>query len=792
MTTPLRELLAEFRSSAQTEREKGNYFERLAVAFIKNDHGMMQEYEDAWLYSEWAAAHNVDGRDTGIDAVAKIRGEDGFCAIQCKFYREGHRIQKADIDSFFTASGKRHFSRRLIIDTTDAPWSANAEDALDNQDKPISRIGLDRLEDSPIDWAAYLLRDEVRLAPPKEIRPHQRDALDAVRAGLAKADRGKLIMACGTGKTFTGLKIAEDLAGAGKTVLFLVPSLALMSQTIREWTIDTATQLRAFAVCSDVQVGKRRKSNSDVAEIETHDLDYPATTNATKLAQKASRPADDRMTVVFSTYQSIQVISDAQRLHGLPEFDLIICDEAHRTTGATLEGDEESNFVKIHFQDFIAGKKRLYMTATPRVFGDTVKAKANEVSAKLYDMNNDDWYGETLFARGFGWAVENGLLTDYKVLVLAVDEGMVSGGVQNRLADGTSELKLDDATKIIGCYKALTKHGLKDELLTDPQPMKRALAFCKDIATSKLVQNEFAAVIDEYLASDEGKEAEGDAKPLECQLEHVDGTFNAKARNRLLDWLKEEHGDHACRILTNARCLSEGVDVPALDAILFMHPRKSQIDVVQSVGRVMRRATGKNMGYVILPIGVPAGVTPEEALNDNERYRVVWQILNALRSHDERFDAMINKADLGVDISDHIEVIAVSNKLPTKTDKKGGKANIGHGSAADDDDREQGDIKPADPAQTAFFFDEFSKAIMAKIVKKCGRRDYWDRWATDIAEIAQTHITRITALVAKPNTPERTAFEVFLAEIRDDLNDSIGEGEAIECPPSAPLAQIWG
>ncbi|AJP71707.1 DEAD/DEAH box helicase [Sphingomonas hengshuiensis] len=780
MTTPLRELLAEFRSSAQTEREKGNYFERLAVAFAKNDHGMMQEYEDAWLYSEWAAAHNVDGRDTGIDAVAKIRGEEGFCAIQCKFYREGHRIQKADIDSFFTASGKRHFSRRLIIDTTDAPWSANAEDALDNQDKPISRIGLDRLEDSPIDWAAYLLRDEVKLAPPKEIRPHQRDALEAVRDGLAKADRGKLIMACGTGKTFTGLKIAEDLAGAGKTVLFLVPSLALMSQTIREWTIDTATPLRAFAVCSDVQVGKRRKSNSDVAEIETHDLDYPATTNAAKLAQKASHPADDRMTVVFSTYQSIQVISDAQRLHGLPEFDLIICDEAHRTTGATLDGEDESNFVKIHNQDFIAGKKRLYMTATPRVFGDAVKTKANEASAVLCSMDDESLYGETLFARGFGWAVENGLLTDYKVLVLAVDEGMVSGGVQNRLADGTSELKLDDATKIIGCYKALTKHGLKDELLTDPQPMKRALAFCKDIATSKLVQSEFAAVIDEYLASDEGKEAEGDTQPLECQLEHVDGTFNAKARNRLLDWLKEEHGDHACRILTNARCLSEGVDVPALDAILFMHPRKSQIDVVQSVGRVMRRATGKNMGYVILPIGVPAGVTPEEALNDNERYRVVWQILNALRSHDERFDAMLNKADLGVDISDHIEVIAVSNKLPTKTDKKGGKANIGHGSAADDDDREQGDINQKEPVQGAFFFDEFSKAIMAKIVKKCGRRDYWEDWASDIAKIAQTHITRITALVAKPDTPERTAFEAFLAEIRDDLNDSIVEGEAIE------------
>jgi predicted helicase len=284
--------------------------------------------------------------------------------------------------------------------------------------------------------------------------------------------------------------------------------------------------------------------------------------------------------------------------------------------------------------------------------------------------------------------------------------------------------------------------------------MKRALAFCKDIATSKLVQNEFAAVITEYLASDEGREAEGDAQPLECQLEHVDGTFNAKARTRLLDWLKEDHGNHACRILTNARCLSEGVDVPALDAILFMHPRKSQIDVVQSVGRVMRRSPGKNMGYVILPIGVPAGMTPEEALNDNERYRVVWQILNALRSHDERFDAMINKADLGVDVSDHIEVIAVSNKLPTKKGSKGGKSNIGHGSAADDDDHEPGDIKPSAPVQGAFFFDEFSKAIMAKIVKKCGRRDYWEDWATDIAKIAQTHITRITALVASPDRSE--------------------------------------
>ena len=650
-----------------------------------------------------------------------------------------------------------------------------------SQQIETTRITLDRLSDSPIDWAAYVLSETVEVAPKKELRPHQQDALNAVREGLAEGDRGKLVMACGTGKTFTGLKIAEHLVGVGKSVLFLVPSLSLMSQTIREWTIDSKTPLSSFAVCSDAQVGKRRRSNDDVAELEAHDLDYPATTNAAKLAQKAALAPADRMTVVFATYQSLPVVASAQSSHGLPEFDLIICDEAHRTTGASFPGEEDSNFIKVHDQSFIAGKKRLYMTATPRVFGDAVKSKADDASVTLCSMDNEDLFGPTLFTRGFGWAVENNLLTDYKVVVLAVDEGMVSSSIQSRLADGGNELKLDDATKIIGCYKALTKNGLAEDVGADPDPMRRALAFCKDINSSKLVRDEFAAVIADYLASEEAQDTEAGRQPLGCELQHVDGTFNAKERNRCLDWLKSDAGEDTCRILTNARCLSEGVDVPALDAILFMHPRKSQIDVVQSVGRVMRRAPGKRMGYVILPIGVPAGMTPEEALSDNERYRVVWQILNALRSHDERLDATINKMDLGVDVSDQIEVIAVSNKLPSKAKATKGKANIGHGSAADDDDESDdlGNRGVADE-QIEFVFDEFSKAIIAKIVKKCGKRDYWENWAGDIAEIARKHITRITAVVEKDGTPERAAFEEFLTEIRDDLNESISEVEAVE------------
>ena len=611
----LQALLSSYREAARTERDKGTYFERLAVAYLSNDPVQVELYQDVQTYAEWAAEHDWDRRDTGIDLVAKLRDEEGYAAIQCKFYDASYRMRKEDIDSFISASGKDPFKRRVIIDTTEKPWSENAETMIRGQAIPTIRIGLTDLQESPILWETFATKGEVVLADKKRLRPFQKEALNDVRAGLAEADRGKMIMACGTGKTFTSLKIAEDLAGQGKLVLYLVPSLALMSQTVREWTADKDIPLRSFAVCSDAQVGKRRQSANDIAEIDILDLAFPASTDAAKLAESANRPVPEKMTVVFATYQSIQVIATAQKDHDLAGFDLIICDEAHRTTGATLAGDDESNFVKVHSNDMIKAKKRLYMTATPRIFGDNVKSKADEVDAVLASMDDEELFGKTLFYRGFSWAVQNNLLTDYKVIVLAMDEGLISTGVQKRLADSASELVLDDATKIIGCYKALTKTDMKEDVAADPHPMLRAIAFCKDIKSSKLIRDEFSAVVDEFLGVNPlFEDEEDDDDKLRCEIEHVDGTFNAKSRGVLLDWLKADAGKDTCRILTNARCLSEGVDVPALDAIMFMHPRKSQIDVVQSVGRVMRRAEGKKMGYVILPVGVPAGVEPEVAL----------------------------------------------------------------------------------------------------------------------------------------------------------------------------------
>ena len=781
-------LLNDYRAAALSERDKGTYFERLALAYFTADPIQAEEIEYVWTWADWANENGFNAKDTGIDLVAKLRNEDGFAAIQAKFYAANTRIQKSHIDSFISASGKPAFKRRIIIDTTEKEWSDNAEEMIRGQAIPVSRIGLSLLRDSRIDWGIFAAKGEVVLHDKKTPMPHQREAIDTVQQELAKADRGKLIMACGTGKTFTGLKIAETLAGKGGRVLFMVPSLALMSQTIREWTNDTTTPLRSFSVCSDVQVGKRRKYSDDAAEIETHDLEIPATTDPKRLAEKASQPEAERMTVVFATYQSIQTLT-AAHTHGLPEFDVIICDEAHRTTGATLEGEDESNFVRVHSDEYVKGKKRVYMTATPRIYGDAVKSKADEVGAELASMDNEELFGKTLYHRGFGWAVQKGLLTDYKVIVLAMDEGLVSANVQKRLADENSELDLDDATKIIGCYKALTKQDLKTDISFDPLPMRRALAFCKSINASKLIRDEFSAVVAEYNGEDllfEDDEAK-DKDNLNIEIKHVDGTFNAKSRNNLLDWLKAPTKVDTCRILSNARCLSEGVDVPALDAIMFLHPRKSQIDVVQSVGRVMRRADNKKMGYVILPVGVPAGFEPEKALQDNEKYKVVWQILNALRAHDERFDSTINQASLGQDVSDRIEIVGItpeSEELKAITaevkdlPKKAAKAAsaIGKGGSGSDEDV----VSTKEPTQGELFIDEFSRAIMAKIVKKCGTRDYWEEWATNIAEIASKHISRIKSLLADPDTPARKAFDDFLSELRDDLNESITEDDAIE------------
>ncbi|WP_052160573.1 restriction endonuclease [Kocuria marina] len=752
----------------RTNYDRGAKFEELMVRYFELDPIYSTTFDRVMRWSDWEGRNGQP--DTGIDLVARHRGDGSWTAIQCKFYEPHHHIAKADIDSFLAASGKNGFSNRIIVSTTDH-WGRNAEETLKDQSIPVQRIGLSEIAAAPIDWhVAWPTEDvlEVELAPATkhQPRPHQQEAIEKVTAGFSTQDRGKLVMACGTGKTFTSLKLVETMAGATRQqgragafrVLFLVPSISLMSQTLREWTGQTAMPMASYAVCSDTKASKAAE------DISTVDVVIPVTTDATKLAHAiASEVGEPEVSVVFSTYQSLPVIHDAQQ-QGAPGFDLIVCDEAHRTTGATLAGVDESNFVKIHDGSYITGTKRLYMTATPRIFAEETKAKATENAAVLTSMDDETVYGPEFHRLGFGDAVGRGLLTDYKVLVLTVDEEYIAGPLQQQLADENHELTLDDATRIVGCWNGLAKrtgHNGAGGFGAGEKPMQRAVAFLRDIKTSKRLAGTFEEVIDAY-------EAAGD-NILRCSVEHVDGTYNALERNHRLDWLKAPIPEGECRILSNARCLSEGVDVPALDAVMFLNPRNSVVDVIQSVGRVMRKAPDKDYGYIILPVAVPAGMAPEEALADNKRFKVVWQVLQALRAHDDRFNAMVNKLDL--------------NKS-----KATDKLMIGHVGAGDGEDeytdktttdQEQEDALRRGVQGMLNLEMEWRDAVYAKIVDKVGTRTYWEDWAKDVADIAGAQQTRIRALVDQADDEVAGQFTAFVKGLRENLNDSIGAESAI-------------
>lgn len=789
----LQKILNDYREVTQSQRDSGTLFEELMIKYFENEPKFESEYEVVLTYADWAERYadelNIPNKkDAGIDLVATTYSGEHH-AIQCKNYVPSHKMAKSDIDSFMSASGKNYFSYRIIISTV-TDWTDNASNMLEDQVPPVTTINMSDLEQSVIDWDLYYKNHEIKTIEKYDLRPHQKSSHDAVVKGLANAERGKLILACGTGKTFTSLRIAETMAGKGKKVLFLVPSLALLSQTLNEWTQQAKLPLRNFAVCSDSAIGKHKPDDDRVVATRS-ELDFPSTTNAKSLANSIKGLHDDEhMTVVYSTYHSINVLSDAQMSYNIGEFDLIICDEAHRTTGATFEGEDDSNFVMVHSNDNIMSKKRLYMTATPRIYSEDAKATDG---VSVVSMDNEEVFGRELFVINFSTAVSLGLLVDYKVIVLSVEESVINRRLQSLLQDENNQLNVDDAAKIVGCWKALSKQGLEGQ----GDPMQRAVAFCQVINTdykgkkhkvsSKLISEMFSDVVEAYQQAEIAALLEADENAvisesltLSCRSEHVDGSMNASKKQEKLDWLKQDLEDNTCHILSNVRCLSEGVDVPALDAVMFMTPRQSQVDVVQSVGRVMRKAPGKTQGYVILPVVVPAGMEPSDALNDNQVYKVVWQVLNALRSHDDSFDAMINKLEFNGRDNSKMEVIAITDKVQKKTSSSGGK---GKGSKGKGHDIGGKDTGAAAPEQMSMDFEvgEIERALYAKVVKKCGNRHHWEDWANDISKIANTHIDRIQAILEdESHEKEIELFNSFANELRDDLNSSITDEEVIE------------
>ena len=775
-------LLNEYRARATSEREKGTLFEELTRQFLLHDARFAHQFKEVYLWSEWPERRTGD---TGIDLVAiPNQQEAGPVAIQCKFYAPGHKVSKADIDTFLSASGKDPFARRIVVDTSGTNWGTNAQDTIEGQQIPVSRITLADLRDSDIDWRTYSLgsMQAPKTRERKVPRDHQVRARSAVMEGFTKHDRGTMVMACGTGKTFTALTIAREFMekeGGTARILFMVPSLALLKQTLDDWAAEADGAFTAWAVCSDTKVSSAARSDT-VADSPV-DLPIPATTDAQRLAHSlCANNATEGLQVVFATYQSIDVIHDAQEIAGdeWRDFDLVICDEAHRTTGTTLTGEDESAFTKIHSDEFIRRSKTLYMTATPRIFAEKAKNKASEKDVILTSMDDQDTYGPVFFRLGFGQAVKEGLLTDYKVIILTVSEDEVSKHYQ-AIAEMGGELNLDTAAKLTGCWNALAKRKHPDsdtDYGDDLSPMRRAVAFCRDIKASKQVAAQFPDLVDGL----SNLENDDTTDNLRVECKHVDGTMNAAVRAQEMEWLKEGAGtdeEPICRILSNARCLSEGVDVPTLDAVLFLAPRKSQVDVIQAVGRVMRRAEGKDFGYIILPVAVPAGMAPERALDDNKRFQVVWQVLKALRAHDERLDAAINSMELNGQGPENIIVEQVSlEKAKRQEDPLSGSAPDGDeaGSSVAGTDALTQEIQ----GQLTLLPSDWKESVFGRIVKKVGSSLYWDDWSKDIATIAGRYIRLIEQLLEDPERQD--AFQEFVNALRATLNPAVDNESAVE------------
>ena len=747
------------RMNATSEKDKGTQFERLTRFFLKNDPLWKSRFSEVWM---WANAPTNDGADIGIDLVAQDREDKSYWAIQCKCLDDDATLDYKSVGTFYGKTGIDGTYPHTMIVTSASRLSSHLETVADSWH--TIRIFTDNMAESEIDYSDWIEGKTITTRALKQPREHQRRAIDACLEKFKTYDRGKLIMACGTGKTITALRLTEEFlqsqGKAGGRILFLAPSIALVGQSMREWANQSALPMECAVVCSDARASSL---DEDTWESSLRDIPYPASTDPDSLYNQMKEVNPDSLSVIFSTYQSIQVVSDAQKL-GLPAFDLIICDEAHRTTGMVEQGkqDEASEFVKVHDNSIINGNKRLYMTATPRIYGDRAVRIANADSYIVSSMDDESVFGPEFYHLSFGRAIDENLLTDYKVIALTVNEDTVSEVYQRAMEEEGDGFSVTESARIIGCWKGLLNQGD-----TNGDRLKNAVAFCSTIAESKRITEYFKKTVDIYI--DYEKENGKELPEFRCKIEHVDGTMDSNSRREHLRWLEQtESGeDAACRILTNARCLAEGVDVPSLDAVIFLQPKKSQIDIIQAVGRVMRKFEGKQFGYIILPIVIPAGLTAEQALDNNETFSVVWEVLKALRSHDERLDARINA--LPYDKSKASPVVSVVD-----TDNAGDKPN-------------QPDVPfEAETGTQLDMFEEaggasqqLQEAINALIVKKCGTKVYWDVWAKDIAEIAKRHIQRISEII-QSDEAAKAEFQKFLRGLKDSLNESITEAQAVE------------
>ncbi|GAA6873240.1 hypothetical protein HpHNI6_12440 [Helicobacter pylori] len=785
-------LIKEKLQAIPNQRLKGSWFEKVSKRFLK-EHDSADEYESIDLWSDWELNNNE--RDRGIDMVITTTSKE-YIAVQCKFHQDS--VSYNDLSSFFTklqsGVGEVGFKKGIIISTSNLSSNALEEIEQIRKSKGIDIVEISE-EDfiySQIDWEKFdptQTQGELPLCDKKKPRPHQTEAIKATKEYFSdpKNTRGKLIMACGTGKTYTSLKIMASLDP--KITLFLAPSIALLSQTFREYAQEKNDPFYASIVCSDDKVGKGKKNKNDD---DTDDINFselplkPSTRLEDILSVYETAQKENKRFIIFSTYQSALRIKEAQEV-GLGEIDLIICDEAHRTVGAMYssnERDDKNAFTLCHSDENIKAKKRLYMTATPKVYSESSKAKAKESDNVIYSMDDADTFGEEIYTLNFSQAIALDLLTDYKVMILAVRKENLSG-VTNSVNKKISRLeaqgtKLDKklinnefVCKIIGTHKGLAKQDLivlddenKEDCdlqnKNDTIASQRAISFCKSIRTSKNIKESFETIMECY---DEELKKKS-FKNLTINIDHIDGTMNCKVRLEKLEELNA-FKPNTCKVLSNARCLSEGVDVPALDSIVFFDGKSAMVDIIQAVGRVMRKAKHKKRGYIILPIALEESEIQnlDEAVN-NTNFKNIWKVIKALRSHDP---SLVDEA-----------IFREKIKIFGSDDSNNDETN------QDDEDSRDGEPKQnkteQDPKQAqktlfdAIFLQDLADAVYNVMPTKLGDRNYWENFTKKTGNIARTLNNRLKDIFEK--NPE--FFHGFLDSLKGNIHQNIKEDEALD------------
>ncbi|GAA8336062.1 DEAD/DEAH box helicase family protein [Helicobacter pylori] len=766
-------------------RHKGSLFEKISRRFLK-EHDSANEYESIDLWNDWPL-RGKEG-DRGIDMVVTTTSKE-YIAVQCKYHQ--NNISLNDIATFLTqlqsGVGKVRFKKGIIISTSNL--SSNALKAIEQIRSNGMGIDIDEITEedfiySQIDWEKLdTTQSELPLCDKKKPRPHQTEAIEETKKYFSdpKNTRGKLIMACGTGKTYTSLKIMEALDP--KIMLFLAPSIALLSQTFREYAQEKSEPFYASIVCSDDKVGKGKKNKNDdgIDDINFSELPLkPSTRLEDILSVYEKAQKENKRFIIFSTYQSALRIKEAQEL-GLNEIDLVICDEAHRTVGAMYssnERDDENAFTLCHSDEHIKAKKRLYMTATPKVYSESSKAKAKESDNVIYSMDDEEIFGEEIYTLNFERAIALDLLTDYKVIILAVRKENLSG-VTNSVNKKISQLeakgtKLDKklinnefVCKIVGTHKGLAKqdlivlddknkedHNLQNKY--DTAPSQRVINFCKSINTSKNIKDSFETIMECY---DEELKKKS-FKNLQISIDHIDGTMNCKVRLEKLEKLNEFR-PNTCKVLSNARCLSEGVDVPALDSIVFFDGKSAMVDIIQAVGRVMRKAKRKKRGYIILPIALEESEIKnlDEAVN-NTNFKNIWKVLKALRSHDP---SLVDEATF----KEKIKIFGSDDESNPDDEEELKKDKTQH----------QNDPKEAQKTLfDAILLQDLADAVYNVMPTKLGDRNYWENFTKKTGNIARTLNNRLKMIFDK--NPE--FFHDFLDSLRGNIHQNIREDEALD------------